>query len=521
MLVIVHDRGKRIEELILEGNTIPVLNKSLLPEFWRLAHAYPEHLLIWVEKRFRSQVNFSEIDKIFHHDLIMASFAVKEQFLPPTIGYIDQLPFVNPNSFTTYPSWLMSTDVGGIKAETALLFEKITNKKDSFGYVLNSIAKVGQQNSLFCYSDPGLVKEIIEKDRIGYNAAVVELFRFVYQFYKTEWLYILLFCYVRYENRFPFLSFLSAFFTKKRFKAEVDLAAINSVSTQINSSERDTVDVIIPTLKRPAYVEQVLNDLKNQSLVPAKVIIIEQDPELGSVSQLREILNENWPFKIEHRFVNRAGACKARNLALNFVSSNWIFFADDDIRVPPETLKDAVLESRRLGVNALNLNCIQPGGKTVFHKIKQWGAFGSGTSLVKAEYALQCEFNEAYEYGFGEDTDFGLQLRAIGADIVYHPKVQITHLKAGRGGFREEVQVPWEKTDLKPKPSPTMMLLVKTHYNIYMLRGYKVSLFLKFYSRQSIKNPIKYLKTMEKRWDVSQKWAQKLASEKVMSEVVE
>ena len=35
--------------------------------------------------------------------------------MPDEIGYIDQLPFVNPNNDVLYPTWKMSTDVGGIK----------------------------------------------------------------------------------------------------------------------------------------------------------------------------------------------------------------------------------------------------------------------------------------------------------------------------------------------------------------------------------------------------------------------
>ena len=35
-------------------------------------------------------------------------------------------------------------------------------------------------------------------------------------------------------------------------------------------------------------------------------------------------------------------------------------------------------------------------------------------------------------------------------------------------------------------------------------------LFLKFYNRQTIKNPFKYLKSFKQRWNISIKWATKL-----------
>ena len=119
-------------------------------------------------------------------------------------------------------------------------------------------------------------------------------------------------------------------------------------------------------------------------------------------------------------------------------------------------------------------------------------------------------FDKALEYGYGEDTDFGLQLRAQGADIIYHPEIKITHLKAERGGFRTVTKLPWENEKLLPKPSPTMMVLIKKHYSEEMIRGYKAGLFLKYYSRQKIKNPFAYIKTMRRRWKVSEQWAKKL-----------
>ena len=511
MLIIVHENAKNVQEIFLNDRAIPKVFSSLTAEFWRLAKEYPHEILIWIDNRFTHILNKKELKNIFHHELIMASYPVKEQFFPPTIGYIDQLPFVKPDYNVKYPTWRMSTNVGGLKGGTALEFQQLVGKNVSFGYLINVIAKTGQQNSLFCYSEPALILDKAHSNFPESIAKKKELFQFVYQFYKTEWLLILLFCYMRYENKFPLLSFLAAFLKKKRFKAEVDLSKIEVNSSVLSVSKDETIDVIIPTLKRPEFVKLVLEDIKKQSKLPQKVIIIEQDPDKGATSQLKDLLQETWPFEVVHKFITTPGACKARNLAMEYSTSKWIFFADDDIRIPEATFENAISEIKRLGIKALNLNCVQLGADTVFHKTKQWGAFGSGTSIVASEHALKCRFNDAYEYGFGEDTDFGLQLRAKGADIIYHPKVQITHLKAERGGFRQEFLVPWEKEKTVPKPSPTMMLLVQNYHDKYMLRGYKISLFLKYYTNQPVRNPFKYLKVMEQKWNSSKEWAIKLS----------
>ena len=78
------------------------------------------------------------------------------------------------------------------------------------------------------------------------------------------------------------------------------------------------------------------------------------------------------------------------------------------------------------------------------------------------------------------------------------------------GGFRTKVKQLWEEDDVQPKPSPTIMLFAKKHYNDFQLRGYKYNLFVKFYGKQSVKNPFKYLKTMQTQWERSVFWCNQL-----------
>lgn len=513
MLIIVSVNAKSVVSISKNNEQLPICSQNVVKEFWRLAEEFPNELILWIEEEFYKNLNTNELANIFHHNLIMASYAMKSQFLPETIGYIDQSPFVNPNLDVTYPTWRMSTDVGGINSGAAIKFKESLTGIEDFGYLINSIAKIGQQNSLFCYSTPLLLnkKRLTNSIRTFVNDRV--LFQFVYQFYKLEWVFVLFFCLLKYDRKFPLLSLISCFFLEKHFKKEIDLSDVKNDSKRIIKDQDTSIDVIIPTLDRTKYLIQVLKDLKMQTVIPQRVIIVEQDSNPNAKSQLSEIHDMDWPFEIILKFVHKNGACFARNLALNEVRSKWVFFADDDIRISSNILKKAIQEIQRLGIEVLNLNCVQPNQMTTFSKIKQWAAFGAGTAIVSSKYALQCRFSELYEYGFGEDTDFGLQLRSKGADIIYHPNIKITHLKAERGGFRATSVVPWERSKPTPKPSPTMMLLVTNHFNIWMQRGYKISLFIKFYNKQSTKNPFSYLKSMRSRWRESEEWARRISVE--------
>ncbi|AVR47264.1 glycosyl transferase [Christiangramia fulva] len=509
MIILLHSNARKFIHTSRDGKELLLESRSLVNAFWEVAEKFPEELIIWRDQDI-DPIIADNIEECFPHELIMSSFPIVNQYIPDQIGYIDQLPFVNPNYEVVYPTWRMSTDIGGTYGKTALRFRDTFKEITSFGYLLNSIAKTGQQNGLFCYTNPNLT-ESNQTIKLSFNSTDDELFRFVAQHYKKEWLWILLFCFWRYEKRLLLIPFLKSLGKKSFFKQKIHLP-IHEIRREKVSNESEDIDVIVPTLLRSEHLRNLLVDLSKQSKLPNRVIIVEQDPDPASVSQL-EFLKEKWSFEVIHHFVHRTGACHARNLAMKSVTAKYIFFADDDIRLETDLLEKTLAEINRLGVGCINLNCLQPGEQSVFPKIKQWGAFGSGTSVVKSEYALKCEFSEFLEKGFGEDIDYGLQLRSKGCDIIYHPDLQFVHLKAERGGFRE-VMKGQDSPEEEPKPSPTMMYLVKSAYTQIMQRGYKVSLFIKYYRKQSIKNPFRYFGSMKRRWRLSERLCEELNNAK-------
>lgn len=514
MIIISHINAKKQVQVIRNDNPQTGFSESLVKAFWEVCEKYPKDLILWKEEGI--EINTESIEEVFQHSLVMASYAVKEYFIPDTIGYVDQLPFVNPNKNVKYPTWMMSVAIGGVYGETALRLKSPLKEINNFGVLINSIAKIGQQNSLFCYSHPALLKKSNKKLSLV-KTRTKDLFSFVAQHYKKVRLLVLLFCFIQYEKKFPIWSFLSSIFKKSFFQCQVELPELEENLEWINN---ESIDVIIPTLGRPKYLKNVLIDLKNQKLLPTRVIIVEQNPEVNSESELDYLKSETWPFEIVHHFTHQLGVCNARNIALDQVKSNWIFFADDDIRFQPDLLQNVIKEGSHYQIQAINLNCKQPGEETVFEKIKQWGSFGAGTSIVKSFYAQQCRFSGVFEFGFGEDADFGMQLRNKGCDIIYHPQIQTLHLKAPSGGFRKKLNLPWENNELLPKPSPTLMAYAIKHYTQKQLKGYQVSLYLKFYSRQKEKNPVKYIKIMQKRWKFSERWAVKILNQNSENPIV-
>jgi GT2 family glycosyltransferase len=129
---------------------------------------------------------------------------------------------------------------------------------------------------------------------------------------------------------------------------------------------------------------------------------------------------------------------------------------------------------------------------------------------VNSESLKDTFFSKQYEFGYGEDSDFGMMLRNKGQDVIYLPEPKILHLKAPIGGFRTEPILLWQKESIRPKPSPTVMLYMMSYNSREQLLAYKTTLFFKYYKHQDIKNPFRYFKMFQKQWDQSVLWANKL-----------
>lgn len=510
MIFLVHRNAKAISRVLSENEVVQFKSPDICFIFWEVAEKYPDEIIVWVEEEFFDSINKSSLDKIFSHSRIMASYAIKTNFFSNNIGYIDQMPFVNINRGVKYPTWMMSTDIGGVYGSTLLSFKSRFKKIDDFGYLINLIAKIGQQNGLFCYSHPDLIS-LRSASKLQYKANLAQEFSFVYSNYKTVWTYIYFWCLWRYENKLSILKFLKSFLAKKHFGENVDLPSLK-FSDNKNIGKEHTIDVIIPTIGRPEYLKDVLEDLNSQNMPPSNVIVIEQMDKMENFSQLNELKNRQWVFTLKIVSIDKIGVCNARNIGLKEVTSEWTFFADDDIRFSDDLLANVVREAQKYNCDAINMNCKQQGEKTIFHKIKQWGSFGSGTSVVKSKYAKKCQFSLAFEGGYGEDADYGMQLRNVGCDIIYHPEIKMLHLKAPSGGFREIINKDQKLRDTKkkPKPAPTIMALALRHFTPQQRKGFKVSLFLKFYKDKMTLNPISFVNTMNKRWTISEEMAKSL-----------
>ena len=115
-----------------------------------------------------------------------------------------------------------------------------------------------------------------------------------------------------------------------------------------------------------------------------------------------------------------------------------------------------------------------------------------------------------FDFGFGEDADFGMQLRNNGFDTLYISTQTILHLKAPIGGFRTKPIVIWKDDKIQPKPSPTVMLYKLLYDTKEQIQNYKSMIFIKNLNSSFLLNPFKYIKTFRYKWNRSVFWATEL-----------
>lgn len=505
MIIITHHNDRVVK---IENETASVAaetGNSLLSTILGLAKEYPDAVLVWVAKEYREVLNLDYFRKNKNFENTLQSFNPSGNYMSNDIGYVEETLFVNVNKEVKYATWLMSATVGCSQSFVFNAIESTLATNTPFDYYLNAIAKQAMPQGLLCYSNPHFLKSAGNVSTSVKGLSTKQFFEFIKQHYKKRWLFLASVQLLIFEGRFTFFYALLA-----SFKPKHSLSYTVSTLKLSKTTDSQKIDVVIPTMGRKEYLLAVLKDLKAQTLQPKCIIIVEQNAEQGSESQLDYLQKENWPFEIKHTFIHQTGACNARNLALEQVTGDWVFFADDDIRLEKNALAHALSIAHQYGMDAVTMSCLQKGEKEQVRQPMQWIGFGAGTSLVKTTAIGDKKFDMGYEFGHGEDGDFGMQLRNRGTDVLYIPSVQLLHLKAPIGGFRQKHIQPWDGGDIAPKPSPTVMLYKIRHLTKEQLNSYKFTLFTKYYKRQSTKNPFAYLKKMNKAWKESIHWANQL-----------
>jgi GT2 family glycosyltransferase len=215
-----------------------------------------------------------------------------------------------------------------------------------------------------------------------------------------------------------------------------------------------TVSVVICTLNREEPLVHVLKLLKDQTISPSEILIIDQSqthtPEtwnyLKEQENLVRILTLPFP-----------STTAARNLSRKEVQGDIILFLDDDVLFHPTLINDHLQNYSDPKLGAVSGKVLYDGSS---ENDLPWAAritrtgkylrnfttnqrclistlYGCNMSIRRAVLQEVGEFDLNYWGNFlWEEVDYALQIRKHGYQILYEPRAAVFHVMEKKGGSR-------------------------------------------------------------------------------------
>ncbi len=270
-----------------------------------------------------------------------------------------------------------------------------------------------------------------------------------------------------------------------------------------------SVSLVIPTMKRQAFTELLLQDHNVQSYPIKEAIIVDATPPEERNNKFYR--QENYNFKVKVKWQTTKGSCRARNEAIEMCTADYIIFADDDVRVLPDFVENHIKLLQTYNAEACNgLDIMAEHMNQNLDDLKRrlqdlgderWRVgvshmFSNANSCVKKSLVDELIGNDVnFDGGYGEDSDFGLRILKSGKVLLHNPFSPNLHLKPPVGGYRfwgNQAKVigkkrkpqPWELGDpvrfIRPVPSPTMTYKYVKHYKEQQLKEWRYRYFFMY-----------------------------------------
>jgi glycosyltransferase involved in cell wall biosynthesis len=197
------------------------------------------------------------------------------------------------------------------------------------------------------------------------------------------------------------------------------------------------VTVLIPTLDRYPYLRQLLSQLRQQTVMPHQVIVIDQTAVERRETTIDQEF-EDLPLKV--LYMDKPGQCSSRNAGLRLADGDYVLFVDDDDEVPP-TLIESHLQSLhhyRADVSSGVANEVGAGSlPEMFTYTRASDGFPTNNTLIKREVLEKSGlFDLAYDRGQRADGDLGMRIYLSGALMVLNHEIAVLHHHAPSGGLR-------------------------------------------------------------------------------------
>ncbi|MDX1437002.1 MAG: glycosyltransferase family A protein [Anaerolineales bacterium] len=267
----------------------------------------------------------------------------------------------------------------------------------------------------------------------------LDLYNFIFVFFKKSWgRYVLL-------RRLPFTrqprkelaAFRKAWSHRSPFEPRGSSSFLRN--RLIAPGDQPQVSVIIPTLGRYHTLPAALQSLVEQTLPPAEVIVVDQNPP---EERRTDLFYQFEALNLKVVWQRDTGQSLARNTGLSLAAHPYVFFFDDDSIARDDLLEKhlSLVADHRIDASTGVSFPPEPHDYQLppefgYYRLSQ--TFDTGNSLLPTAVAKRIGgFDRNYDFGPGTDTDFGTRLYLSGCRIGLNPEAVRIHLKEPRGGLR-------------------------------------------------------------------------------------
>ena len=198
------------------------------------------------------------------------------------------------------------------------------------------------------------------------------------------------------------------------------------------------VSVLIPTIRRYPYLRTLLGQLRNQTVPPYEIIVVDQTPQSERDADLPKDFSD---LPVRWHYLDKAGQCSSRNMGLRYAQGDYVLFVDDDDEVSSDLIEKHL---RNLNVYKCSISsgaALEPDQKELpadFRFLRLSNVFPTNNTMIRKDVLRKSGlFDLAYDHGQRADHDLGMRLYLAGELMILDPSICLLHHHAPMGGLRE------------------------------------------------------------------------------------
>jgi glycosyltransferase involved in cell wall biosynthesis len=201
---------------------------------------------------------------------------------------------------------------------------------------------------------------------------------------------------------------------------------------------QSSVSVVIPTVDRYPFLYTLLGQLREQTVHPLEIIIVDQTAPGRRERKLAEDFRD-LPLKLI--FQDEPGQCSSRNAALQVSKGDYILFIDDDDEVPPNLIELHLQTLAEFQADVSSGVADEVGAGPLpadFRFLRASDVFPTNNTMIRREILRRSGlFDLAYNHRSRADGDLGMRTYLAGALMILNPAISVLHHHAPSGGLRK------------------------------------------------------------------------------------